>query len=46
MYSDQAASINVTTRQTERIRAIAKCLICKLPGHNKAKCPLNVDKNK
>ena len=33
------ATFNTTTRSTERVRAISKCSICQIPGHNKAKCP-------
>lgn len=32
------ATLDTTTRQTPRLRAIGKCLNCKKTGHNKAKC--------
>jgi hypothetical protein len=35
------ASLNTTTRQTERVRKIAECSICHKPGHKKTKCPQN-----
>jgi hypothetical protein len=33
------ATLEITARNTERIRAVQKCSICRVPGHNKNKCP-------
>ena len=38
-FSNPNVTINTTARQTDRIRAIGKCSICRVAGHNKAKCP-------
>ena len=35
------ATLNTTTRQTDRIRKIGQSSICNTPRHNKTKCPQN-----
>ncbi len=44
MFASSQATLNTTTRQTERVRKIGVCSICHTTGKtiaNKTKCPQN-----